>query len=206
MRSFFIAAASVFVIPAALRAQSIAGNPPEHLFVVAEPAGFVHNGDSYVLRLSNPDDIAHARDLIDRGIAAGMSIALARIAPGADGQNVDYLAPGQPAWSWHITEFIGFADVTPEILDGWPGFVEMDVDGWINNTDGTIGFWTYTVLAEIPPPCPADLTGDGLIDLGDLGILLANFGTGDGGDTDGDSDTDLADLGTVLAAFGTTCD
>ena len=59
--------------------------------------------------------------------------------------------------------------------------------------------------------CPADLNNDGVIDLADLGILLADFGCTAGpppacpGDIDNDGDTDLADLGILLANFGTTC-
>ena len=57
--------------------------------------------------------------------------------------------------------------------------------------------------------CRGDLNGDGVIDLADLGILLADFGcVAPGscpGDIDGDGDTDLADLGILLAEFGNTC-
>ena len=61
-----------------------------------------------------------------------------------------------------------------------------------------------------PQPCVGDLNGDGVVDLADLGILLADFGCTAGpgncpGDIDGDGDTDLADLGILLAEFGTTC-
>ena len=56
--------------------------------------------------------------------------------------------------------------------------------------------------------CPGDLNGDGIVDLADLGILLADFGcVAPGpcpGDLDGDGDTDLADLGILLADFGCT--
>ena len=60
-----------------------------------------------------------------------------------------------------------------------------------------------------PNPCPADLNGDGVIDLADLGILLADFGCVPPGpcvaDINGDGNTDLADLGILLSEFGTTC-
>ena len=57
--------------------------------------------------------------------------------------------------------------------------------------------------------CQGDLNGDGVVDLADLGILLADFGcTAPGpcpGDVDGDGDTDLADLGILLSEFGNIC-
>ena len=66
------------------------------------------------------------------------------------------------------------------------------------------------VVIEVVAACPADLNGDGVVDLADLGILLADFGCTAGpgncsGDIDGDGDTDLADLGILLANFGVVC-
>jgi hypothetical protein len=124
-------------------------------FVVAERPGTVVHGDSYILPLSDPGDIAHARALITAEPGTLASIAVANIAPGADGVNRDWMAPSRPEWSWHVTEFQGFADFTVEVLDGWPTFVEQDVAGWIANTGGQIGFWNYTVVAELPVPEPA---------------------------------------------------
>jgi hypothetical protein len=59
--------------------------------------------------------------------------------------------------------------------------------------------------------CRGDLNHDGAIDLADLGVLLAHYGTSSGmtywdGDLDFDGDVDLADLGILLAAYGTTCE
>jgi hypothetical protein len=124
------------------------------LFAVAEnPAlGTCVHCDSYVLSLSDPAAIAHARSLIAAGGSGPAPIAVAHIAAGADGINRDALAPGEPLWSWHVTDFVDFADTTIEILDGWPTFVESDVDAWIANTNGTIGFWSYTVVRELPEP------------------------------------------------------
>jgi hypothetical protein len=53
--------------------------------------------------------------------------------------------------------------------------------------------------------CPEDLNGDGMVDLADLGILLAAYDANDGGDIDGDGDTDLADLGALLAMYDQAC-
>jgi hypothetical protein len=59
-------------------------------------------------------------------------------------------------------------------------------------------------------PCPADLSGDGVVDLGDLSLLLASFGTATGaepeqGDLDLDGDVDLTDLSLLLSEFGSAC-
>lgn len=65
-------------------------------------------------------------------------------------------------------------------------------------------------LEVVAPPCPADLNGDGIVDLFDLATLLTHFGevsgaTRETGDTDADSDVDLTDLATLLIAFGAPC-
>lgn len=127
-------------------------------FLVAElPGTEVHN-DSYVLPLTRADHIEHARDLVEHGPqAVGTYIVVATMRAGADGINRDLRAEGAPAWSWHVTDMINFAGVTMEILDGWPGIVEQDVAGWIANTsmdnedptEGTLGFWGYTVVEEL---------------------------------------------------------
>ena len=118
-------------------------------FLVAETPGAEVHHDSYVLPLDTLEDIAHARDLIAKGPGIGNAIVVAEIAAGADGINRDYHAPGAPLWSWHVSEFEGFHDITAEILDGWPSFLESDAQGWIANTGGLIGFWTYTIVDEL---------------------------------------------------------
>ena len=141
------------------------------LFVVAEKPGIEEHHDSFVLPFSNPADVARARDLIARGPdVAGSFIVTAEIAAGADGINRDVLAPGQPLWGWHVTRFEGFVDMGIELTDGNPTLVQADVPGWIDNTNGTtdsdrghIGFWSYTVVAELPggpvsAPIPAALS------------------------------------------------
>ncbi len=135
-------------------------------FLVAEQPGSAAHHDSYVLPLSQSGDMDHARALIQDGVSAGAPIVVAQIAKGGDGSNGDYREPGLWLWSWHVEQFHGFADMTAEILDGWPGFVEQDVDGWISNTGAKIGFWSYTVVSEfgpnppsIPEPCSLFVLG-----------------------------------------------
>ncbi len=58
--------------------------------------------------------------------------------------------------------------------------------------------------------CVTDVDLSGAVDLTDLAVLLAHFGTladalPSDGDVDGDGDVDLSDLSALLANFGTTC-
>jgi hypothetical protein len=102
-----------------------ASAPAPVLFLVAETTP-VH-GDSYVLPLTDSLDVANARALIAHGSGSGVGpIVTAHIATGADSVNRDYRAPGNPAWSWHVVSFDGFADTAIELCDGWPGYVEQD--------------------------------------------------------------------------------
>jgi hypothetical protein len=63
-------------------------------------------------------------------------------------------------------------------------------------------------------PCPPDLDGDGIVGQGDLGIVLAAWGTcpgqpgyhpGAGMLAPGDPCVTQADLGVLLAAYGQVC-
>ncbi len=60
---------------------------------------------------------------------------------------------------------------------------------------------------ELSGPCLADIDLSGAVDLGDLNLILGNFGSDLGeGDLNCDGIVDLADLNAVLGAFGTACD
>lgn len=54
--------------------------------------------------------------------------------------------------------------------------------------------------------CAGDLNDDGVVDLGDLSLLLSCYGSGGCGDVDADADTDLSDLALLLGQFGHVCD
>jgi hypothetical protein len=130
------------------------------LFEVAEPGPSCSHCDAYVLPLTDPVQIEQARSLVSKGPGSGIgSIVVARIAAGADGINRNTRASGAPPWSWHVTQLEAFAQAAIEICDGSPRFVESDVAGWIANTNGTICFWSDTVVAELPPPAPVPTLG-----------------------------------------------
>lgn len=70
----------------------------------------------------------------------------------------------------------------------------------------------YNDPPDDPEPCPADISGDGVVNLSDLAGLLAAFGACDGdpgynaaADLDGSDCVDLADLAGLLAEFGAVC-
>lgn len=124
-------------------------------FIVGDPTGGAQ--DAYVLPLTKTQDIAHARQLVQMGPSAGRTIVVATIAGGFDCVNRNWAVPGAPAWSWHVKEFCNFADFTIELCDGSPTMVENDVNRWMDNTDGVICFWNYTVVRELtlmPPILP----------------------------------------------------
>jgi hypothetical protein len=59
---------------------------------------------------------------------------------------------------------------------------------------------------ELYLACGLDLSGDGVVDGGDLGLVLADWGNSDSpADFTGDGTVDGADLGILLSAWGWNC-
>jgi hypothetical protein len=80
--------------------------------------------------------------------------------------------------------------------------VEASGRAFINDTTES-----HASITMFEITCTGDLDSDNDVDLSDLVILLANFGsTSPAGDIDGDADVDLTDLTTLLANFGATCE
>jgi subtilisin family serine protease len=106
------------------------------------------------------------------------------------------------------------AGVAALILSVNPSLSAAQVESIMQSTCrdiGTVGFDTLTgwgmlnadaaVRAAQPVPCPADFTGDRLVNGSDLGILLASWGTNQN-DINGDGFVDGSDLGMLLSAWG----
>ena len=64
---------------------------------------------------------------------------------------------------------------------------------------------TFTVPPEVTPPvdCVGDINGDGMVDSGDLGLIIGAWGTANPSiDLNGDGLVDSGDLGLVIGAWG----
>ena len=84
-------------------------------------------------------------------------------------------------------------------------YIEVHADTW----GAGFTLWMDGLRFD-PPPCVADLDGDGEVGLSDLATVLSNFGTTGGatladGDFDVDGDVDLLDLAFMLSRFGAGC-
>jgi hypothetical protein len=72
----------------------------------------------------------------------------------------------------------------------------------VSEVNGTTGVVVSNMTLQIvTPACSGDFNGDGEVSGGDLGMLLAMWGTADG-DLNGDGTTSGADLGLLLSSWG----
>lgn len=112
----------------------------------------VERNQSFLVPLSDPEHIAHARALIANGGVPAEElggILIAQIRAGGDGFNRDIRDPEQRLWRWHIASVDGFGGSAIELCDGWPAFIEENPEAFIANTGGTICLWGYTVKTEL---------------------------------------------------------
>lgn len=124
-------------------------------FKVAETNPTPAHNDSFIIALTDSAHIAHARLLIDDQNASPDKIIFAKIVPQKgteEYQNINLI--NNTTWSWRVETFDSFTFNTIEIFDGWPGYIEEDLERWFLNTSGEstygyIGFWGYTVVEEV---------------------------------------------------------
>jgi hypothetical protein len=100
----------------------------------------------------------------------------------------DYrLAPGSPAINSGSNDLVGS---------------DRDILGNDRIINGVVDRGAYETVNF----CDGDVTGDGVVDLADLNLVLANYGqSGVPGDANGDGVVDMIDLNYVLAVFGKDC-
>jgi hypothetical protein len=116
---------------------------------------------------------------------------------------VDPLGPdGEP---YTGDEDLRLAPASPAINTGRNAFVESDFD--LDGNDRIIGSVVDRGAYEFTGTCTGDVNGDGVIDLADLNMVLANFNQPvPFGDADGSGSVDMTDLNIVIGAFGQNCD
>ncbi|MBI3758819.1 MAG: alpha amylase C-terminal domain-containing protein, partial [Deltaproteobacteria bacterium] len=104
--------------------------------------------------------------------------------------------------SFYDGDNVGNSAITTEGT-AWDGFAQSALVDLPQ-----MGLMVYKWGTPPPPPCPADLDGNHIVDLSDLSIQLAHYGqagTAASGDLTGDGFVDLSDLAIMLAAYGTNC-
>jgi len=97
---------------------------------------------------------------------------------------------------------VNVAGIEPSL----PYFIVFNHLASMDEFSAALGYAEDVLVSPVVPECVGDLNGDGVVDVLDLSILLASFGSSDAGDLNGDGVTDVADLGILLASFGSVCE
>ncbi len=94
-------------------------------------------GEQFRVRIHDEDEIAEARALLQSGDSLNLS---GRILRGNGGFNTGY--------SWHLRpETVEFTDLTMELCDGRPSFVEANVDYFVDTVEVYCP-WGVRVISE----------------------------------------------------------
>ena len=164
----------------------------------------VLRGDTGAMNLVQ---IGGAQNTFGEALASGTGIGENAVVTGAVGQSGSViLAEGSfTAPSTAGTYTFSLANAMANVLTqvSTPPAFSPVVEATVDTTAGTFSF-------EVGAGVDGDLDGDGDVDLADLQLLLAAYGstTGDtnynaGADFDSDGDVDLTDLQYLLANYGT---
>lgn len=146
----------------------------------------------------------------DQGAAPNADVFVVDVSRnnGSTWTNVETVGPAGPqtagGWFYHEFALSQFGGPTAQVR---LRFIASDLNSG-SIVEAAIDDFGIRAVECAAPPCPGDLTGDGLVDLNDLSLLLANFGCSAApcsGDLDENGSTDLTDLSTLLANFGVNC-
>ncbi len=114
-----------------------------HYFLVAPRDGV---GDSFVVRIQNPEMTARARELVLHPELE--KIVFAKIEKGHQGFNRNWSKPEKSFWSWSATEVTNFDDIGSSACNGIPQLVEDEINNWAQDP-GRICFWNYRIKKEL---------------------------------------------------------
>jgi hypothetical protein len=125
-------------------------DPNTVYFLVGERTAV--RGESFIIGLTDPQDIQSARAILLSGEEKIVFAEISKITNSRSQGNFDLAKGGK--WSWYVTDVLEFTDVTAEIYDGWPSYVEENYSDFVENTKGAngsgrIGFWNYGLKREV---------------------------------------------------------
>ena len=149
------------------------------------------NPDGSALSMSDLGELSggssYAYDINADGVVVGTSNARAFV--WANGVMTDLNTVVDPLASWRLDRATA-----------------INASGQIAGVGGHLGLPRAFLLTPISMACNADINGDGVIDTADLGLLIADFGSGaPASDINNDGVVDTADLGMLIGVIGSTC-
>jgi hypothetical protein len=106
------------------------------------------DAERFVVAMTDPRTIAEARAIIAG--RQGQKIVSGRLVSGSGGYNRDPLTGRE--WSWHLDPAsIELAEMTIELCDGRPSFVQDDPSYWLSSV-GQFCPWTGVLRKELDSP------------------------------------------------------
>lgn len=127
--------------------------PSTGYFLVGEKSA-VHQ-DSYVIRTDDPARLTEIRSWLAKPLAERPLVLtdIKKTGNSPSAWNKDLVTKGR-IWNWEPAGEPSLVDFTIEIYDGWPVYVQENLEEWIRITqtgsgNGRIGFWNYTLIREV---------------------------------------------------------
>lgn len=116
---------------------------PEHRYYEFTAGDYSSGEDNFIAKTSDPAVIKRAEAQLALPRNKRNLHINGEIARGDDGYNT--------GWSWHFVPGTwSFAEVSIEVCDGQPAFVEKNLDYWIEDV-GRFCPWSSIVLREVNP-------------------------------------------------------
>jgi hypothetical protein len=192
-------------LTATLRYEPCAGTTTVPALVTVRVADL----EDFVVRVTD-QDVLDTMIEICLGLHGPMNVT-GDLLTGNQGYNHDALSGSY--WSWHLDEdTVALADMSMEICDGRPSFVDGDLHFWLTFV-GHYCPWSCDIVAiDADTALLGDINVDGVVDAGDLAILASSLtrpnvaccggmrGNYCAADTDADTDVDLHDFATLQQA------
>jgi len=122
-------------------------NPKESgsvYFNVSDDSGY-----DFIIKLTDKDLIANARNQIKNKNAAMPRLLVAKVDYGHGGFNFNLSDLYRNNWSWHVSQVYGFKDFGSTSCNGFPQYLQENLKSWIDYNNGLICFWTFQVNKEL---------------------------------------------------------